>query len=86
MMYQMRTTLTLDCDVAQKAKALTAQSGKSFKSVINEALRAGFDQIEHTKPRRKPFRTKPFKSELREGISIDNIGELLARVEGEDYR
>jgi len=34
----------------------------------------------------KPYLTKPHPLGLKRGFSYDNIGELLARTEGEDYR
>jgi hypothetical protein len=34
----------------------------------------------------KPYRTKPLPMGLKKGFSYDNIGELLARIEGEHYR
>ncbi len=81
----MRTTITLDADVARRAKALTSRSGRPFKQIINEALRAGLDRVE--KPvKKKPFRTIPHKMGLRPGFSYDNIQELLAQAEGEDAR
>jgi hypothetical protein len=80
----MRTTLTLDPDVAAKAKKGAAKLGKSFKEVVNAALRIGLDQVLKP-PDAKPYRTKPRPLGLRRGFSYDNIGELLARVEGEDY-
>ncbi len=81
----MRTTLTLDEDVAQRTKELAAKLKKSFKVVLNEALRKGLDQIE--KPQKhQDYRTFPHKMGLREGLSIDNIQELLSQVEGEDRR
>ena len=45
----MRTTITLDPDVAQRARTRMARSGKRLKQVINEALRAGFDNITGSK-------------------------------------
>ncbi len=80
----MRTTLTLDPDVAVKAKRSAARLGKSFKVVINEALRAGLELSE--KPKSKPYRTKAFPMGLKPGYNLDNIGELLAQLEGEDYK
>jgi len=41
----MRTTITLDDDVIQKAKKTAAKSGKPFRQVVNAALRAGLDII-----------------------------------------
>jgi hypothetical protein len=81
----MRTTLTLDPDVAAKAKKGAARTGQPFKSVINSALRIGLDKI--LKPAAaKPYRTKPRPLGLRAGFSYDNISELLALAEGEDHR
>jgi len=41
----MRTTLTLDPDVAAKAKKGAARLRKPFKEIINAALRVGLDEI-----------------------------------------
>jgi hypothetical protein len=81
----MRTTLTLDADVAAKAKRGAARLGKPFKTVVNSALRIGLDEILKP-PAAKPYRTKPHPMGLRPGFNYDNIGELLAQIEGEDYR
>jgi len=77
--------LTLDPDVALKAKKGAAKLQKPFKEVINMALRVGLDQV-LSPPRAKPYKTKARPLGLRPGYSYDNIGELLAQVEGENYR
>ena len=81
----MRTTLTLDEDVAERTKILATKLKKPFKAVLNEALRKGLDLVEKPQKRRN-YRTIPHKMGLREGLSIDNIQELLAQVEGENRR
>jgi hypothetical protein len=80
----MRTTLTLDPDVAAKARKGAARLGKSFKEVVNMALRIGLDAVMEPPPS-KPYRTQPRPLGLRQGFSYDNISELLARIEGEDH-
>jgi hypothetical protein len=80
----MRTTLTLDPDVAAKARKGAARLGKPFKEVINAALRAGLDQLLQP-PAAKPYRTKARPMGLRQGFSYDDIAELIARAEGEDH-
>ena len=80
----MRTTLTLDPDVAAKAKKSAAKLRKPFKDVINTALRIGLDEVLKP-PAAKPYRTKARPLGLRQGFSYDNIAELLARAEGEDH-
>ena len=85
MMSVMRTTLTLDADVAQKARTVAAKTHQSFKHVINEALRSGFERMERPSAGRF-YRTKPRSMGLRPGFNLDNIQELLAQVDGEDAR
>lgn len=81
----MRTTLTIENDVLERARAISAKLGTPFKTVINEALRAGLDQVE--KPaRRRPYKTTPRAMGLKAGRNLDNIQELLAQIEGEDSR
>jgi hypothetical protein len=80
----MRTTLTLDPDVAAKAKRGAAKLGKPFKEVINSALRIGLEGVLNP-PAAKPYRTRARPLGLRPGLSYDNIAELLARAEGEDH-
>ena len=80
----MRTTLTLNPDVAAKAKRGAAKLGKPFKDVINAALRIGLDEVLKP-PAAKSYRTQPRRMDLRPGLSYDNVAELLARAEGEDH-
>ena len=80
----MRTTLTLDPDIAAKAKLGAARLGKPFREVINAALRAGLDQI-LAPPAARPYRTEPRPMGLRPGFSYHNISELIAAGEGESH-
>ncbi len=80
----MRTTLTLYPDVAAKAKQGAAKLGRPFKEIINEALRIGLEALMHA-PKSKPYHTRSFPMGLRKGLSYDNVSELIARAEGEDY-
>ncbi len=81
----MRTTLTLDRDVAERAKALVRKSGRPFKQIINEALRRGLEQLQAS-PKGKRYRAPVHSMELRGGLTLDNIQDLLSEVEGEDSR
>jgi hypothetical protein len=81
----MRTTLTLDPDVAAKARKSAAKLGKPFKEVVNAALRIGLEQI-NAPAVSKPYHTKPRPLGLRKGLNYDNVSELLAQAEGESYR
>ena len=80
----MRTTITLDPDVAKRLERL--KKTRPFKDVVNEALRAGLDELERpktTKPARYTIKTVK-AGPLR--MNIDNIAEVIAEVEGDDYK
>ena len=85
MMLDMRTTLTIDDDVLERARALSSKLRTPFKTVINEALRSGLDQVERP-AEQKPYKTKPHAMGLKSGHNLDNIQELLSQIEGEDVR
>jgi len=83
----MRTTITLDDDLAIRLERHRSQHGESFKQALNEAVRAGLNQIESSaEAPREVRRTKPLTLGRRLAGSIDDIGEVLAIAEGEDYR
>ena len=78
----MRTTISLDEDVAAKLKAEMRRSGRSFREVVNETLRRGLATRAAAAPRR-PFKVLARDlGALRPGLSLDNIAELLERAEG----
>lgn len=79
----MRTTVTIDDDVIYGLKkAQEKEPRKSFKELLNEVLRKGLQSDSNTKLQNKRFVVKPFDLGLREGLSYDNIEELLDIAEG----
>ena len=82
----MRTTVTLDDDVAAKLKAEARRTGKPFKTVLNESLRVALSAS------RRRTRSVSFRIEardlgaLRPGLSLDNVAELLDLVDGPESR
>lgn len=79
-----RTTLTLDDDVAIRLERLRKARDVSLKEVVNDMLRLGLRASEEAKPK-KPFKTKVFHAG-EAFISIDNVAEALAYAEGEDFK
>ena len=77
----MRTTLTIDEDVAALLKQETRKSGEPFKQVVNRVLRLGF--IAAKQPAQKPFKVKPINLGL---PHYDKVEEMLEFLEGPDYR
>jgi hypothetical protein len=82
----MRTTLTLDDDVAARLKAAVKKQRRPFKIVVNEVLRGGLEAMDRPTPIRKRFRTAGFNLGPSLVGSLDNIEEVLSRVEGEEHR
>jgi hypothetical protein len=81
-----RTTLTLDDDVAAKLQAESRSSGRSFKEVVNQYLRLGLLQRKATRGR-EPFKIEPRDlGALKPGVSLDNISDLLESLEGPEHR
>ncbi len=76
----MRTTLTLDDDVAAKLKEEMRRSGRSFKETVNTVLRNGLNVTKKNKI--EPFNVNPKKLKPRIRVDYDNIGELLEQIEG----
>ena len=82
----MRTTLTLDDDVAAALERLHKTRGASLKELVNEALRRGLKEMRARPKRRETFRTQAVAlGHLRIG-SIDNVAEALAIAESESFK
>lgn len=81
----MRTTLTLDEDVARKLQAERHRSGQSFKQTVNDCLRRGLLSRRELKPH-QPFVVRARRLGLRPGLSYDSIGDLLEQLEGPAHR
>jgi len=82
----MRTTLTLDDDVASKLHAEVRRSGRPFREVVNDTIRRG---LMSRKPPRQIGRFKVIARDLgnvRPGYNLDNIADLLEQVEGPLHR
>lgn len=82
----MRTTLTLDHDAAAKLKAEQRRAGQSFREIVNEALRRGLASQRVTAKRRSFKITPRDLGDVKPGLSLDNVAELIERVEGPIYR
>lgn len=80
----MRTTLTLDDDVARLLNKEVRRSQTSFKQAVNHFLRLGL--MASKQPSRKPFVVKPWNLGPPPGISFDNVEELLEALEGPERR
>lgn len=82
----MRTTLTIDDDVAALLEQLRREKEISLKDAINEALRRGLLEMNTPQKRRKSYRTPSVDLGTPRIPSIDNIAEVLSIVEGEAFK
>jgi hypothetical protein len=73
----MRTTLTLDDDVAVKLQQLARRSGASFKETVNVTLRRALAAQERRAVRPQPFRVDTFNSPFRPGVDPLRLNQLL---------
>ena len=83
----MRTTLTLDKDVAVTLERLRKARKASLNKIVNEALRQGLPRMAAppAAPRR-PFRTRTLSLGRCLVGNIDNVAEVLAIAEGERFK
>lgn len=79
----MRTTLTLDDDLAAHLRRLASETGRPFKQVVNDALRAGlFPQQPTTSAEDLSFATYPLG--LRPEINLDQARHLATALEDDE--
>jgi len=79
-----RTTLTLEDDVARRLEAEARRTGTSLKRVVNDLLRRAL--AARQRPESRPFAVKARTLGLRAGLSYDSVGDLLESVEGPGHR
>ena len=82
----MRTTLTLDDDVAAALERLRRARNSSLKDVVNDALRRGLNDLATPPKPRGRFRTQSATLGRLRIATIDNISETLAIAEGEGFK
>lgn len=78
----MRTTITLDDDVAAKLRSLARRSGQAFREVVNDVLRRGLARPAAAAGRESFHVAARDLGARRPGVSLDNIAELIDQVEG----
>jgi hypothetical protein len=79
----MRTTLTLEPDVALKLKKRMAEKKLTLKDAINQALRVGLETPE-TK-RKAPFKVEPYPFKFKPGIDQNKLNQLLDELDVEEF-
>jgi hypothetical protein len=79
----MRTTLTLDDDLAERLREIARQGDRSFKEVTNEVIRRGLsvgeDQVEGV----APFRVEASECGLKPGVDPHKLNQIYDELEAE---
>jgi hypothetical protein len=84
MMQNMRTTLTIDDQLAKALKEAAQRSDKSFKDIVNETLRAGL-MVQRALPKAKLYKVKPTSlGGVKPGIDLVKALALADQLEAEE--
>jgi hypothetical protein len=75
-----RTTVTLDEDVAQQIRQRMRERGAGFKEVLNELLRRGLQAAEGP----EPYSAPTFAMRARPHLDLDKALALAAAIEDEE--
>ena len=79
----MRTTLTIDDDLAARLHEVARERSTSFRDVVNSALRAGLG-APGAPVGPKPFRTCTARIGFHPDIDLRHANRLAADIEDED--
>ena len=80
----MRTTLTIDPDVARLLEEEVHRQRKPYKQVVNEALRRGLSSKPSSR-KLSPFRVDTFTSGFAPGVDPLRLNQLAHELEDEEY-
>jgi hypothetical protein len=84
-MFSMRTTLTLDDDVAAKLRELAHRRKLTFREVVNGVLRRGLAAQEPRVQSPRPFRVQAFRSSFRPGVDPLRLNQLNDELEARRF-
>ena len=83
-MQLMRTTLTIDDDLAGLLKQRARELGVPFKEVVNRTIRAGLAEATALRRGAAP-KTVPHSFGFRPGVDLDKLGQLADELEAEAF-
>lgn len=79
----MRTTLTLEPEVAERVRNEMRRTGKAMKAVVNEALALGLG-MGGKRPRTPRFEVRPHDFGFKPGVDLDRLNQLADELEAEE--
>jgi hypothetical protein len=82
-MSNVRTTLTLEHDVAESVRREMQRSGRRLKDVVNDGLRKGLGrQVSRAQAGR--FEVEPHAFGFKPGVDLDRINQLVDELEADE--
>lgn len=81
----MRTTLTIDDDLAATMKRSAQRTGKSFKAIVNEAIRRGLSTGEKPPGSRERFRVVSARRGFLPGVDPLKLNQLVDELEVDGF-
>jgi hypothetical protein len=85
MLRAMRTTLTLDDDVAHELRERSKSTGMSFKDVVNDAIRTGLQAGSRPITPPPAFEVVPRAGAFRAGVDMLHLNRLNDELETEAF-
>jgi len=85
MMPSMRTTVTLEEDLAERLKKYAHRRQTSFKAALNTLLRRGLAAQEVAPSSRHRFTVEPHSGRFRQGIDPGKLNQLVDQLETEEF-
>jgi len=82
----MRTTLTLDPDVARLIEEAREETNRSLKEIVNDALRRGLVRADPPPIPQKAYETHPIDLGRCRFPDLDDVAGALAAAEGDYFR
>jgi hypothetical protein len=80
----MRTTLTIDEDLAAQIEALRRREGQSLKNIVNSLLREGLRSRQ--RPEAKTYRSPTRALRMRPGYDPTKLNQLVDELEADRHR
>ncbi len=82
----MRTTLTLDDDVAARLNQMRKLRDQSLKELVNDLLRQALKEMNKPSKPGRVHRTRSVSLGRCLVGNVDDVSEVLAVTEGEDFK
>lgn len=79
----MRTTVTLDPDVARSLRKLARERRQSFEVILDEVLRRGLSSQVKVQRRKRRFVVEPHDGAFRLGLALDKLNQLVDELDTE---